>query len=250
MPIWQSIAHALQAEIDGGTYRQGDKLPTEAALSRRFGVNRHTVRAALAHLAQSGIVHARRGSGVYAAQRMADYHLGQRVRFHQNVAATGRLPSRQITRAETLPATAEQAAALGVPQGQAVHLIEGISLADHQPLALFRSVFPADIEGLLPRLALNPSVTAALLACGITDYTRAETRITAHLADALQALTLQLAQGAPLLRTVAINVDGSGRKIEFGSTWFAADRVALVIGEQDQSVTNLSPKANNQRAKG
>jgi hypothetical protein len=29
---------------------------------------------------------------------------------------------------------------------------------------------------------------------------------------------------------VAVNVDPSGGAIEFGTTWFAADRVALVLG--------------------
>ena len=47
-PVWKSIAATLEAEIGQGHYRTGDKLPTEAALSARFGVNRHTVRRALA----------------------------------------------------------------------------------------------------------------------------------------------------------------------------------------------------------
>lgn len=232
-PIWRSIAEAVQHDIDGGVYRSGDKLPTEAALARRFGVNRHTVRAALAHLAAAGIVHARRGSGVYVAQVLADYRLGSRVRFHQNIAASGRLPSRQITRMETVGCQPEEGAALGLAAGQDVHVVEGLSLADGQPLAMFRSVFPGRIDGLMQALAQDPSVTVALARCGVGDYTRAHTRITAHLADGLQALALRINQGAPLLRTVAVNVDVSGAAVEYGTTWFAADRVALVMGAED-----------------
>jgi GntR family phosphonate transport system transcriptional regulator len=230
-PIWRSIAQTVQTEIGAGHYRAGDKLPTEAALALRFGVNRHTVRAALAHLAAAGTVHARRGAGVFVAGAQADYAIGRRVRFHQNVVASGRLPSRQITRSETRLAAADEAEALGLPAGAQVHVIEGLSLADDQPLALFRSVFPAArFAGLLGALALHPSVTAALAACGVQDYTRRQTRITAHLADGLQALALRIKAGAPLLRTVAVNIDPSGGAIEFGTTWFAADRVALVLG--------------------
>ncbi|NVK60473.1 MAG: GntR family transcriptional regulator, partial [Rhodobacteraceae bacterium] len=43
-PIWKSIAEELEGEIGRGLYRAGDKLPTEAELSSRFGVNRHTAR--------------------------------------------------------------------------------------------------------------------------------------------------------------------------------------------------------------
>lgn len=235
--LWRSIAQALQDDIAKGLYRAGDKLPTEAALALRFGVNRHTVRAALAHLAKGGTIYARRGAGVYVAQSIADYRLGRRVRFHQNIAATGRLPARKITRAETLPSSAEEAAALGLMAGQAVHVIEGVSLADGQPMALFRSAFAGRITGLLEALAQNSSVTAALALCGVADYTRRDTRITAHLADGLQAIALHIPQGAPLLRTLAVNVDGAGRPVEYGTTWFAADRVALVIGGDEAGLT-------------
>lgn len=229
-PIWRSIANTLQTEIAQELYRPSDKLPTEADLADRFGVNRHTVRQGLASLAEAGIVHARRGAGVFVAARPTDYALGPRVRFHQNVAASGRTPSRRITRLETRPASPAEAAALALASGDLVHVIDGISLADGQPLALFSSVFPAArLPGLLTAMAAQNSVTAALAACGVTDYTRAETRLTAKLADGLQALALHIQPGAPILRSVAVNVDAAGQPVEFGTTWFAADRVTLTV---------------------
>jgi len=229
-PIWRSIANTLQTEIAQELYRPGDKLPTEAELADRFGVNRHTVRQGLASLAEGGIVHSRRGSGVFVAARPTDYALGQRVRFHQNVTASGRTPSRRITRLETRPASVAEAAALGLASGDVVHVIDGISLADGQPLAIFSSTFPAArLPGLLTAMDAQNSVTAALATCGVTDYTRSETRLTAKLADGLQALALQIQAGAPILQSVALNVDAAGRPIEYGTTWFAGDRVTLTV---------------------
>lgn len=232
-PIWRSIADALGDEIAQGHYLPGDKLPTEAALALRFGVNRHTVRHALAVLAEAGTVHSRRGAGVFVASRPTDYPLGRRVRFHQNVRDSGRSPSRQFLRMESRPADGREAAALGLPPGAGVHVVEGLSLADGAPLALFRSVFPAArFPQLLQHLAGLQSVTAALAACGLADFTRAETRITAKLADPLQALHLRVAEGAALLRSDAVNVDGSGQPVEFGQTWFAGDRVCLTVAPE------------------
>lgn len=229
-PLWRSIADALAAEIVQGHYGPGDKLPTEAALSQRFGVNRHTVRHALSALAEAGTVHARRGAGVFVSIRPTDYPLGRRVRFHQNVRDSGRTPSRQFLRMETLPAIAREAEALTLPAGDAVHVVEGLSLADGVPLAMFRSVFPAArFPLLLQKLAALQSVTAALSACGLSDFTRAETRITAKLANPLLALHLRVAEGAALLRSIAINVDATGRPVEYGQTWFAGDRVSLTV---------------------
>ncbi len=228
--LWSAIAATLRGEIAEGAYAPGARLPTEAELSARFGVNRHTLRRALADLAEAGVVVPRRGSGVFVASRPTDYRLGRRVRFHQNVSDSGRTPSRRITRLETRPAKPEEAAALGLTEGAAVHVVEGVSLADGMPLAAFRSVFPAArFPDLLAAMEGQSSVTVALRACGLADYTRKDTRLTAKLADPVLALALQAQPGVPVLRSVALNVDAGGQPVEFGATWFAGDRVTLTV---------------------
>jgi GntR family transcriptional regulator, phosphonate transport system regulatory protein len=228
--LWAAIAATVKSEIKAGHYRPGDKLPTEAALATRFGVNRHTVRHALAVLAEEGMVHARRGAGVFVTARPTDYPLGRRVRFHQNVLAAGQTPLRRITRIETRPADADEARALKLRSGEAVHVVEGVSLADDQPIAAFRSVFPA---GRLPRLpaalAADASITEALAACGVADYTREETRLTAQLADPMLAIALLVRPGSAVMRSVGLNVDENGLPVEHGTTWFAGERVTLTI---------------------
>ncbi len=232
--IWKSIADTLSAEIAAGHYRPGDRLPTEAELAARFGVNRHTVRHALAALAEGGILRSRRGAGVFVAARPTDYALGRRVRFHQNLAGSGRTPSRRITLLETRSADAREAAALRLTPGAPVQVMEGVSLVDGQPLSVFRSVFDAlRFPGLLEHLRRQNSVTAALAACGLTDYTRAETRLTAMTAPAILALALELREGAPLLRSVAVNVDAAGVPVEYGTAWFAGERVTLTVRPED-----------------
>jgi GntR family phosphonate transport system transcriptional regulator len=87
---------------------------------------------------------------------------------------------------------------------------------------------------MLTALEETQSVTAALKRCGIEDYTRSETRITARQTTATQALHLRIPEGAPILRTTGINVDSEGTPIEYGRTWFAGDRVTLTVGGDDE----------------
>jgi len=229
-PLWRSIHDSLKDDIAAGHYGPGDKLPTEAALAARFGVNRHTVRRALAALSEAGTIRTRRGAGAFVAHRPADYPLGRRVRFHEALRAAGRLPAKEILAIETRAADAGEAAALGLDPGAPVHVCDGISQADGMPVALFRACFPAerlpDLPGSLARLH---SVTAALAEAGVADYTRASTRLTATAASPTQALHLQLAPGAPLLRTVSVNVDPDGTPVEYGRTWFAGERMTLTL---------------------
>lgn len=233
-PLYADIAATLRAEIGAGLYLPGERLPSEAQLATRFGVNRHTLRAAVARLAADGLVHARRGAGVFVAARPTDYALGRRVRFHQNVAASGRSPSRAALSIETRHAEAREAEALGLAPGAMVHVFEGLSLVDGLPIAAFRSVFPAARFARLPaHLAASGSVTQALAAEGVADYTRASTRLTAKAARGALAARLHLPEGAPILRSVSLNVDAAGVPVEYGHTWFAGERVTLTHSPED-----------------
>lgn len=71
-------------------------------------------------------------------------------------------------------------------------------------------------------------MTRALLACGVEDYQRISTRISARIADAVQAAKLQVEPGDALLRTEAIS-QWQGRPVERALTWWAAERVTLTL---------------------
>ncbi|MGY6635137.1 MAG: phosphonate metabolism transcriptional regulator PhnF [Alkalilacustris sp.] len=229
-PVWARILAVLEADLSAGRYRPGDRLPSEAALAARFGVNRHTLRRALAALADAGLVHARRGAGVFVTARPTDYRIGRRTRFHQNLIASGQTPEKRLLHIDTRSADAREAEALDLAPGAPVHVWEGLSLADGVPIALFRAAFCATrFPDLKPALIETRSVTAALARMGVLDYTRRSTRLSAERADAVLARHLQLPDGAPLLRSVAINVDAAGAPVEYGRTWFAGDRVQLVL---------------------
>ncbi|WP_421702139.1 phosphonate metabolism transcriptional regulator PhnF [Aliiroseovarius sp.] len=232
-PVWKSIARALSGDIAEGRYAPGDKLPTEAELSSRFGVNRHTLRRAIADMAERGLVQSRRGSGVFVLAEPTEYPIGRRVRFHQNLTAAGRLPAKRILTLETRASDTREAKALGLPPGDLVHCYDGLSLADNVPVALFRSVFPAaPFPNLLRDLEETRSVTKALEMGGVRDYTRAHTRLTAKRATGPQAVQLNIHEGDPILRTVGVNVDPGGRAVEYGRTWFVGDRMTLVVDDR------------------
>lgn len=228
--LWRAIHDSLRADIAAGRYSPGDKLPTEAALAARFSVNRHTVRRALGALAEAGTIFTRRGAGAFVAHRPTDYPLGRRVRFHQNLRAAGRAPAREFLAFETRAAAPKEASALRLPPGASVHVCDGLSFADGVPLSLFQSLFPAarfpDLPEALRRLS---SITAALADCGLPDYTRASTRLTAKLATTTQAHHLRIAPGAPILRATAVNVDAEGVPVEYGRAWFAGERITLTL---------------------
>ena len=229
-PIWKAIADALRHDLTEGRYAAGDKLPTEAALAERFGVNRHTVRHGLSALIDEGLIRTRRGAGAFVAATPTDYPIGKRVRFHENLIAAGRRPEKRILSIEERAATEGEAKALKIDSGAPICAYHGLSLADDQPIAIFESMFPLSrLPGIGAALVETSGVTEALTIVGLADYTRASTRLAAVRASATQALHLLLSEGDPLLRSSSVNVDEAGNPIEYGRTWFAGDRVILTL---------------------
>jgi GntR family transcriptional regulator len=57
----------LQDRINAGEWLPGQRMPTEPVLVEQFGVNRLTVRQALSHLRQTGVIDVRQGSGTFVA---------------------------------------------------------------------------------------------------------------------------------------------------------------------------------------
>lgn len=232
-PIWKAIAHALRSDLAEGRYRPGDKLPTEAALATRFGVNRHTVRHGLSVLVDEGLVRTRRGAGAFVAATPTDYPIGHRVRFHENLIAAGRRPEKRVLSLDERTATAGEAEALHIQPGDPVCAYHGLSLADGQPVAVFESLFPIlRLPGIAVALTETSSVTQALSIAGIDDYTRVSTRLTAVRATATHALLLQVGEGDPLLRSSNVNQCANGEPVEYGRTWFAGDRITLTLDDQ------------------
>ena len=74
----------------------GEKLPGETEIAETYRVNRHTVRRALATLAERGLVRAERGSGTYVETGRLAYPLRSRTRFSEIVGAGGREPRGQL----------------------------------------------------------------------------------------------------------------------------------------------------------
>lgn len=228
--LWRQIAQAIEAEIGAGRHRPGARLPTEAELSARFGVNRHTVRRAMEELEGRGLVRIEQGRGSFVAEDVLDYRLGPRTRFSEIIRRQNREPAGRILRVAEVAAEASLAEALGIRRGRPVILVERLALADGRPLVLGTHHFPAARFGRLPALlAENSSITAALSACGVPDYRRRVTRITARLPTPEEAEVLQQSRNRPVLVTEAVNTDPAGAVVDVTFARYAAGRVQLVV---------------------
>ena len=231
--LWRQIAETLQEEIAAGNPSPGGRLPTEAQFSQRFGVNRHTVRRALEELQRGGLVRMEQGRGSFVPEDVLDYTVGPRTRFSETIRRHNKEPSGQVLQLRLIAANVAVANALDIRPGARAVLMERLGLADGTPVSLALHYFPAGrVRGLLDALRESGGVTEALRRCGVRDYLRQVTRITARLPDARESELLRTPRNRPLLVTESVNVDCNGTVIEYGTARYPTPRVQLVVEQQ------------------
>jgi len=229
--LWRQISDRIRANILTGLYDKTGMVPAETALAEEFGVNRHTVRAALAALAQEGIVRAAQGRGTMITQRdKFDFPIGRRTRFSEGIGEQARdLKGILLSSAREI-ASADLVKRLKLNPGDEVLRLDGIRKADGRAVSRSTMWFPAErFAGIDKAFAETGSITRALSRCGVDDYVREVTEISAVHAEPDDVVHLELTPGAIVLVTRALNTDPAGCPIQYAVTRFPADRVQFTI---------------------
>lgn len=228
--LWRQVADGIERGIADGRFAAGEKLPGEMEIAETYRVNRHTVRRALATLAERGLVRAERGSGTYVEARRLAYPLRSRTRFSEIVGAGGREPRGQFIDSSRENATRELARELGLKTGAPLVRIESVRLADRSPICVSTAWLSAerfpDAGKLFAHLR---SMTPLLAHYGIGDFRRSSTRITAGIVDATDAARLNLALGRPILIVDSTDIDTAGVPLVTKRSRFAAERVEFLV---------------------
>jgi GntR family phosphonate transport system transcriptional regulator len=229
--LWRQIADDIRVAIGAGEFSNAGRLPGELALAEQFGVNRHTVRAAISALQSEGIVRAMPGRGT---EILSDVRLtmpiSRRTRFSSGLGGQGRRPESAYLSSGEAAAPDDVAAALRIAPGTRCVTLETLGLADGVPVSVALHYFPTDrFEGVDLHFRRERSVTRAFAAMGVSDYVRVSTDISARHADEREREWLRLTPGGIVLEALAVNADMDGTPIQYSRTRFSAGRVTLHV---------------------
>lgn len=229
--LWRQIADRIRLEIGSGAFDDQGRLPPEVDLAARFGVNRHTLREAIASLVREGVLRSEQGRGTFIEKRKRlVYPIGVKTRFHEGLEGQARERRGILLSHGYEEASQRVAEGLGLALGARVLRMETLGEADGRPVSRATGYFDAARFGGFEEVyGRTGSVTAALKAFGVMDYARRSTIISARHADNSDIADLRLSPGAIVLVTVAVNEDVARIPIQFSETRFAASAVELSV---------------------
>ncbi|SDH73235.1 phosphonate metabolism transcriptional regulator PhnF [Roseospirillum parvum] len=228
--LWRQIQSALGQVISEGKVAPGQRLPTELELASRFGVNRHTVRRAMAGLEDEGLIRVEQGRGTFVHEPVLDYHVGARTRYSENLNRRGWRATREFRGWREIAADAALASGLELKVGAPVLHVNYVSHAEGRVISLGDIYFSrARFNGIQVVLEEVGSVTEALKRVGVPDYRRRTTRVFARMPSPGEADILSQPRNRPLLVTEGVDVDPTDRPVHVSVSRWASDWVQIVF---------------------
>lgn len=235
MPLekWKLVRDALAGMIAEGELGPGARLPTEAELAARFEVGRHSIRRAVAELAQAGRLSVEQGRGTFVSEApRITYLIGRRTRAGQNLRAQGLKVRRLILGHERRVAPGWVARALDLAPGSEVISSHHMILADEVPISVGWGNAPAArFPDFIERRSASGSMTATWAAYGINDYLRADTSVHARPATPAEARALRQHPQMPVMVVHAVDAEPDGTPIFASEVIWSAARVKFTIME-------------------
>ena len=96
LPAYIRIHDKIKEDVDDGTWKIGQRLPSERDLCETFDVSRMTVRQAITLLVDEGILERKPGSGTFVASSRVKEKMRGTTSFTEIVKSQGRKPSSEL----------------------------------------------------------------------------------------------------------------------------------------------------------
>ncbi|AZM58716.1 MULTISPECIES: GntR family transcriptional regulator [unclassified Streptomyces] len=225
VPLYYQLAQQLEAAIERGVLAPGNHLGNEVDLSVRLGLSRPTVRQAIQSLVDKGLLVRRRGVGTQVVHSQVKRPL-ELSSLYDDLEAAGQGPTTEVVGNETVPASPEVAAALGLAEGAEVVRLERLRRTHGQPVALMCNHLPPGLLDLDGARLESTGLYRMLRSAGVTLHSARQT-VGARSATAPEAARLDEEEGAALLTMQRTAYDDTGRPVEFGAHLYRASRYSF-----------------------
>lgn len=220
---YREIASDLRTRIDEGEFGDRRLLPSESELSHRYQVSRVTVRKALDHLREEGLVDARQGFGWFVAGAPFRQHLARLGTIEAQLEDDGRVSERRILEFGFVRPPPRVRDVLSVEK---VLRVARVNLADGEPFARVTVWCPEDLGADVSRAAVAKHSFHELLPIALGGAVQT---IEAHAASSADAELLEIPPSSPVLVCERITADAVGRPVLMAEYVFPGHRSAFTV---------------------
>jgi GntR family transcriptional regulator len=227
--LHEMIAEGLREEIRLGTLAVGAAIPSEAQLCERWKASRGPVRQALATLRAEGIIAGGRGKPPVVRTTSIGQPFDTLSSYSAWAVSAGHTPGQRTLELALRRGNAHAAAVLGVEEGTPVVQVLRLRHLDGEPALLERATFVEHVGRMLFDFDCDSGSIWGYLQSRGVEFTTASHVIDAVAADPVDALHLEVPEGAPLLRQQRTTRGADGEVIEYHDDRYLPGLVSFTL---------------------
>jgi GntR family transcriptional regulator len=252
-PLYRQLASHLENEIRSGVLKPGDRLESEALLTRRFRVSRITLRQSVAELVRKRLLVRKQGKGTFVTAPAVRHDLSRSHGLLGSLFSQAPGASARLLRYELQAPPADIAALFGLGPDRPALRLDRLYLIDGRPVAFVQAWLAPEVGTLARTTAKLMSTEDMMRQAGIV-IAASEVTIRAETAGAAVGRALHISPRAPVLvlRRTARGDDGAVK--EAGRVSLCSDAYELVCATGRPAGTgglfdirNVAGKASSDR---
>ena len=225
VPLYYQVKQSLLENLENGTWKPGDLVPSEQELQETYGVSRITVRQALSELTHEGRFERHRGQGTFVANKQLVHNPSTRVSITELMREQGIEPVWKIRQRDFVTPHPNIAETLAVRSNSKVYYVDFLLSANNEPIGrhltyLTKATADAGNVGSLSDLELGEFFRTLPNREGI----QVSRTIQAVPAGSEEAKLLKVRTGFPILSIEVTYSDKNGNPIEHLRANYRGDR--------------------------
>ena len=232
-PLYIQLMELIEKDIQSGVYKPGDKIMTEAELSKTYGVSLITVRKAVGSLMERGLVVRKQGKGTFVTKPKISRNMKKLQSFTEMCRQMGVRPGGRMLENRLVQADEKTASRLGIEPGSNVVYISRLRLADQEPVQIEKNYFPLKYAFLLDGKFDDNSLFDYLNEEAGARVASSEKMIELCRATAEEAALLDVKKGDYLLFVRSTAYDDEGEPMYAGVQIINGDRFTLYVYESN-----------------
>lgn len=223
-----TIHDKIKDQIDGGTWKIGQRLPSERDLAEEFGVSRMTLRQGITLLVEEGILQRKVGSGTYVANTRVQEKMRGTTSFTEIVQLQGKIPTSKLLSYVRTKPTDKEIEQLGLGKGEYIVRMERVRYADNIPVVYEVACIPERLIKHVPKEEVTNHFFQTLTKNGYRIGTSKQT-IFARLASEKVAQYLQIAKNQAILALKQVSYLEDGQAFEFVNSQYVGERFEFYL---------------------
>ncbi|SDP77993.1 GntR family transcriptional regulator [Halobacillus aidingensis] len=228
-PLYRRIAQQIKEEIQSGIWKEGEAIPTEMHLSKRYEASRVTVRQAIKGLVEEGLLEKVQGSGTYVKEQKIEHNIFELLSFTEEMRRLNKEPVNKVLHFELKEAEDHVKRMLQLADGEKVFYVRRQRLVDDIPYVVEDTYLP---------VSMFPNLSYGIMTGSKYDYIEKEVGMKIKdsfqevipvlpSTDIAEALTVE--ESMPILKIQSYSVFVDGTIFEYSENHFKSDEYKFTL---------------------